>query len=130
LDKKTGENLSIRRSVRRTIGLSAEISVAPEHESTVRLSGSSDISATAVDMSEGGIGVLSGGYLPRRCLAQVRLISPLDPQKEIFSARVRIARAVMVDRRPAYHIGMVFDDQSPEFIDRLTAFLQVIDNAA
>jgi c-di-GMP-binding flagellar brake protein YcgR len=126
---ESDQNLTVRRSTRRMIGLAAEVEVAPEHEELVRLAGGA-ISATAVDMSEGGIGVLAAGYLPKRCLATVRVMSPINDEQVLFTAKTRVARAVMVDRRPGYQLGLLFEDETPDFQDRLATFLQQIDEAA
>jgi len=126
---ESDQNLTVRRSTRRMIGLAAEVEVAPEHEEYVRLAGGA-ISATAVDMSEGGIGVLAAGYLPKRCLATVRVMSPINDEHILFTAKTRVARAAMVDRRPGYQLGLLFEDDSPDFKDRLATFLQQIDEAA
>lgn len=126
---ESDQNLTVRRSTRRMIGLAAELEVAPEHEECVRLAGGA-FSATAVDMSEGGIGVLAEGFLPKRCLATVRVLSPINDEHVLFSAKTRVARAVMVDRRPGYQLGLVFEDDAPDFEKRLATFLQQIDEAA
>ncbi len=128
-------SLTVRQAKRREIALGAQVAVAPGHEQVVRLAAAAAsrtgwFVATAVDMSEGGLGFVTETFLPRGCAARVRLLDPRDNDTTVFEATVRVKRAQMVDRRPAYLVGAVFDESGAEFTERLTVFLRQIDGAA
>jgi c-di-GMP-binding flagellar brake protein YcgR len=126
------DQLTIRSSLRRVIGLEADFTLAPEHEEQVRLTGNVSrrngaITVTAVDISDGGVGVLITTFIPKRSLGQLAILNPQDSSKPLFTSRVRVARSQMVDRRPAYMLGLLFEDDANDFEQRLLEFLKMVD---
>jgi len=129
-----GTGLTTRRTRRRVIGASGDLTIAAEHQRLVALSDAvrlenGRIPCTAVDICEGGMGVLCACFLPRRCRCEVRLLDPANPSTPAFSARVRVARPQMVDQRPGYQLGMIFDEDGPVFAERLRNFMELFDAA-
>lgn len=126
-------SLSVRKSRRRVIGLDGTLELDESHRETVQLTGSAPAEEgkfpiTAVDVSDGGMAVLSTCFLPKRTSCRVRLRHPLEGHPPLLDAQVRVARPQMVDRRPGYQLGLIFDDQDGSFEDRLSAFLRAIDD--
>ncbi|MHC4975901.1 MAG: PilZ domain-containing protein [Planctomycetota bacterium] len=128
------DQLTIRSSLRRVIGLDADFALEDEHKELVRLTGkvvlrNGAIPSTAVDISDGGVGVLMTTFIPKRSLGTLRILNPQDDTSALFSARVRVARSQMVDRRPGYMLGLLFEDGSEDFERRLEEFLELVDEA-
>ncbi|MFG0258199.1 MAG: PilZ domain-containing protein [Phycisphaerales bacterium JB043] len=126
------DQLTIRSSLRRVIGLDADFTLDSEHMHIVRLTGNvtlrnGAIPATAVDISDGGVGVLTTTFVPKRSLGTLRILNPRDNTLSLFSSRVRVARSQMVDRRPGYMLGLLFEDDSEGFEERLMEFLAMVD---
>lgn len=122
--------LNIRKTQRRLIGLAGELVIREEHRGLVKLTSNAraddgTIEVTAVDISEGGIGILCECFLPRQCQCHIRFDRP-QGEGELFAADVRVGRPEMVDRRPGYQMGLIFDERSDEFKERLGLFLELI----
>lgn len=122
--------LNIRKTQRRLIGLAGELVIREEHRARVKLTPKAraddgKIEVTAVDISEGGIGILCECFLPLQCRCRIRFDSPRG-EGELFAADVRVARPKMVDRRPGYQMGLIFDERSDEFEKRLDSFLELV----
>jgi hypothetical protein len=105
--------VELRRDVRHQVALRAQVCVAPVHGQSVRLSagcGAKDgwVEADAVDFSLGGVGLITTVFFPRHTIVRVRLLSPGDEYKVLFEGDAIVRRAVMTDRRPAYHLGTSF----------------------
>lgn len=125
--------LIIRRSVRHEIVLPAKVRVAPDHADAVRFAkGVTDsdgwIAVDLVDFASGGAGFISGVYLPRGVVLELR-IPASDPAgaPPLVSTRTRVVRVQMTDRRPAYLIGVAYlnpDDASIEQINAMLARLE------
>lgn len=79
-----------------------------------------------VDLSHGGMGLISLVFLPRRTLLTVRVFSPQGDGAEILQCPVRIQRVCMTDRRPAYLLGTSFEQMSPERRSKLDELLESI----
>ena len=124
-------NLAIRRTKRRVIGVEGRLLIHPDHSETVKLTASAprtsdgSIPITAIDVSEGGIGVLTACFLPKRTLCELFLDNPRDATKPLFSARMRVAQPRMVDRRPGYQLGLIFEEDGAEFQRRLKDLIQL-----
>ena len=108
------------------------VAVAPEHEAIVRLTPGAAtrtgwFDATVVDASESGLGFVGELFVPRGCLVRIDIRNPLNTDESLLKTRLCIKRVQMIDRRPGYLVGGVFDDDSEEFTTRLTGFLATID---
>ena len=115
--------------------MSAHIAVSPKHAEIVRLAPGAAtrggwFDSTVVDASEGGLGFVSELYVPRGCLVDVDIRSPQNHDESIFIACMRIKRVLMIDRRPGYLVGGVFEDNPDEFAAKLHGFLAAIDGEA
>ncbi len=124
--------LTIRKTRRRVIGVNGDLALSDDHARLVKLSSAvrareGRLPCTAVDISEGGMGVLCECFLPRRCRCDIRLLNPANPDEPIFTARMRVARPQMVDRRPGYQLGLIFDEDGSVFAERLQRFMTLID---
>ena len=125
-------SLTVRQNRRREIAIAAHITVAKEHAQIVRLAPGSATRAgwfdgTIVDASEGGLGVVSELCVPRGCLVCVDIRNPIKTDDTLLTAVMRIKRVLMIDRRPGYLVGGVFDANTDDFNARLGAFLTSID---
>jgi len=126
--------LTVRRSQRRSIGLDADLAIDPGHAEQVRFAPvvslrDGALPVTAVDVSEGGAGVISETFLPSGCRCSLRLRDPRGGEAPLFAAEVAVTRVVMIDRRPGYQIGLAFTDADRAFQERLDAFLDLLDEA-
>jgi hypothetical protein len=126
--------LTVRRSQRRAIGLDADLAVDPGHAEQVRFAPivslrDGSLPVTAVDLSEGGAGVIATTFLPSGCRGTLRLRDPRGGDDPLFEAPVAVTRVAMIDRRPGYQIGLAFTDAGRVFQERLDAFLELLDEA-
>lgn len=126
--------LTVRRSQRRSIGFDADFTIDAGHAEEVRFAPvvslrNGALPMTAVDLSDGGVGVVSTTFLPVRLRGAIRLRSPLEGEDALFEAPVAVRRVAMIDRRPGYQIGLAFTDSSDAFSARLDAFLALVDEA-
>ena len=115
--------------------MTAQVAVSPRHAEIVRLAPGAAtrggwFDSTVVDASEGGLGFVTELYVPRGCLVQVDIRNPISTDESIFVASMRIKRVLMIDRRPGYLVGGLFEDNPEEFADKLQGFLATIDGAA
>lgn len=125
--------LVVRRFKRHDVALDAELFVAPEHADRVRFSASSGardggIEVVLVDASDGGLGLMSPVFIPKKTVVRVVARSPMDPEgPPILESFVQVRRVVMTDRRPAYFLGGAFanfnDDRRAQF-ERFMALLE------
>ena len=107
------QGLIVRRSARHDVAMHARVAIAQEHASIVRLSAASGardgwLDADVVDFSAGGVGFMTGVWLPRRCILRLQIIGPDDPKHVLLDTMTRVMRVTMTDRRPAYLIGTAF----------------------
>ncbi len=128
-------SLTVRQNRRREIAVSAHVAVSPKHAEIVRLAPGAAtrggwFDSTVVDASEGGLGFVSELYVPRGCLVDVDIRCPQNPEETIFVASMRIKRVLMIDRRPGYLVGGVFEGNPDEFEGKLQGFLAAIDGEA
>lgn len=116
--------------------MSARVAIAPEHAALVRFStgsGARDgwIEAGVVDVSNGGVGLMTTVFIPRRCRVILRLRADDAPDAPVLlEAGARVMRIVMTDRRPAYLVGTSFEGLSPETASALDALMSRMENGA
>ncbi len=114
------QDFAIRRSQRHDVAMAARFSIAPVHAPLVRLStgsGARDgwLDAGVVDISSGGVGLITPVFVPRRCLILVRLRADDSPEAPtLVEVGARVQRIVMTDRRPAYLLGTAFEGMNAE----------------
>ena len=133
-----GDGLTIRRHQRHDVALDAIVSLAAEHASAVRfkplagVSGAAEGSAPVVlvDIGEGGFGVVSEVFLPRRSHIRLIVADPREPTgAPLIDAEGLVQRITMTDRRPAYLIGASFFDESA-VRESLQAMLSILGGEA
>jgi len=125
----------IRRSVRHDVSMRATLRVASEHTGSVRFTsaaGAKDgwIECDMVDLSSGGLGVMSGFLVPRRCVVLVRVFGLEAGAGPILEVPCRVQRICMTDRRPAYLIGTSFEAMSATAAEGVNALLTLLSEAA
>lgn len=111
----TAKLAELRRDVRHPVAMRAQISIASAQATVVRLSAASGVKdgwleADAVDLSLGGVGIISLVFFPRQTLLRVRLLTTGEAAQLLFEGNALVRRVVMTDRRPAYQIGAAFQD--------------------
>lgn len=121
----------VRRAVRHDVALRAKMSVHPDHAQAVRLSQSSGVrdgwlDCDIVDVSGGGIGIMTHVFLPKRTKLNVRVFGLAAGGEPLMEIRVAIQRVVMTDRRPAYILGATFDHLTAEQGEKLKTVLEMI----
>lgn len=124
--------LIIRRSVRHEIVLPARVRVAPDHAESVRFAkGVTDadgwILVDLVDFASGGAGFISGVYLPRGVVLELRIPAPDADGPALISTRTRVVRVQMTDRRPAYLVGVAYLNPDEASIAQINAMLSRIE---
>jgi hypothetical protein len=127
--------LIIRRSVRHEIVLPARVRVAPEHAESVRFAkGVTDsdgwILIDLIDFASGGAGFISGIYLPRGVVLELRIPAPDANGQTLVSTRTRVVRVQMTDRRPAYLVGMSYLSPDEASIAQINAMLSRIEGSS
>lgn len=127
----------VRRHERHELVLPAILSVAPEHQAMVRFNPSicerdGWIRATLTDISPGGLGLITGVFIPRMSLMRVRIMRGQD-ERQVLDVKVRLQRICMTDRRPAYLLGTAFvelSDEQKSVIQSITAELDEVQESA
>lgn len=103
--------LIIRRHERHELGLAAEVTLegaSAEHVRFSSASGATDhVRAVVADLGEGGMGLRTTVFVPRRCLLRVRVRGEGAPGVAL-EATVRVQRVAMTDRAPTYLLGCSF----------------------
>jgi hypothetical protein len=122
--------LNLRRHQRHAIDLRAAAAVYADHAKLVRFaadSGAADgVEATLADLGEGGLGLLSREYLPKKCALRVMIdTSSLGPEHaELgFEVDVRVMRITMIGAEPEYLIGCAFLRPTDELRSSVKAVL-------
>jgi len=128
-------SLTVRQNRRREIAIAAHVSVAAKHAEIVRLSPGAAtragwFDATVVDASEGGLGFVGELFVPKGCLVSIDIRNPLNTEESLLNAQMRIKRLQMIDRRPGYLVGGIYEQNTDDFISRLAGFLGMIDGEA
>lgn len=78
------------------------------------------VPVTVTDVSEGGLGIRAGVYLPKRCRVSIRLEDAGDGG---VPARLVVRRAVMLDRGPTYYLGLAFGEDRGVAVQALVSAL-------
>lgn len=125
-------DLRFRSASRHDVALDATLTLrAPDNEqvrfsrSAVALDGSWH--ATVVDVSEGGLGAICELYVPTWARVHVHIPWPGQPERPLFDMDCMARRIQMIDRRPAYLIGLQFDDSSESAHQSLEEFMTLIE---
>ena len=123
--------LMVRRTERREISLPAQVCVAPQHATAVRLSRGSGhregwLDAGIVDLSSRGVGRVTEGFLPRgsRVRVRVREVATEGEPGVLAECVGRVARVSMTDRRPGYMLGLALTDVSPDQSAKLDELIE------
>lgn len=125
------EGLTVRRHKRHDVALDAWLSLAPEHIGAVRFKpppGAPENTApvSLVDLGEGGFGVVSTIFLPRRTRVRLRVPDPRSAAAPaLLDAEGVVQRVTMTDRRPAYLIGASFSNE-PAIREALQTLLNIL----
>lgn len=124
-------NVIVRNAVRHDLCLRGQVRILPEGEGGVRLASPAGaregyLDVDVVDIATGGLGFISLAFLPRKCLLEVRVYGPGDAAGIVLTARSRIQRVCMTDRRPAYLMGCSFDNLTPESKAQLESLLNAL----
>jgi hypothetical protein len=68
-----------------------------------------------MDLGAGGAGVISPMFMPRGARVVLRIWAVADRDGEpLIELPGKVVRTIMTDRRPAYMVGVGFDQFSPE----------------
>jgi hypothetical protein len=121
----------VRRSVRHDVVMRAAISIAPEHARHVKFGAAAGaregwVDGDVVDFSAGGLGFVSGLFVPRKARIGVRVFSPVNPEDVLLTCIVRVQRVTMTDRRPAYLLGTSFENPPPEVGVQINDLLAIL----
>ena len=128
------QDFAIRRTQRHDLALPARFCVAPEHAGVVKFSAASGardgwIDGGVVDVSSGGLGLVSPIFVPRRCLVTVRVrAEESDESPTILEVAARVQRIVMTDRRPAYLLGTAYEGMTADTTRALQAFMSRLEH--
>lgn len=116
--------LTVRQHERAGIQVPVEFVVCNEHGVQVRFSPQSNspdhhiISAVAIDISPGGLGMECRHFLPRMCEGVVRII---NGGEVVLEQRAKVRRVFLTGRDPKYMIGVAFiappDDIEQRILD-------------
>jgi len=120
--------LTFRRFERRRLELCARVTVDAASSAQVRLSAQTGLkeqglSAVVVDVSEGGLGVRTGLFLPRKAVLHVSIFDGPDGNV-IFEETVRVQRVSMLDRAASYLLGTAFVERGPDLLRRVNELLR------
>ncbi|MFO0972973.1 MAG: PilZ domain-containing protein [Phycisphaerae bacterium] len=108
-------NLQTRQFERRSAELPARIEILAEHADQIRLAFADALARiTVTDLSEGGIGLSSGLFLPKNARVLVRVRMGETPTDKELTVQAIVRRCIMMDVRPTYHIGLQFLELTPE----------------
>lgn len=105
------KNLQTRQFERHATRLWARIEIASEHVEQLRFS-FADVQdgITVIDISDGGIGLQTGVYLPKNARVVVRIReSEADAGTDVSVLGI-VRRCLMVDVKPTYQVGLQFLD--------------------
>jgi hypothetical protein len=120
------DHLAVRRNERHDVALRGRFRIAESHASVIRLAKASGvrdgaIEADVVDLSGGGLGLLTPVFLPKRVKIECAVLLPSSA--EVFACTGIVTRVVMTDRRPMYLIGLNFEEMSDKARGQLSELL-------
>ena len=89
------------------------------------------ITGLAVDISAGGMGLITDHYVPRMCEGIVRVLGPIsdvplqDPALRdiVFEHQVKVRRTSMASHKPAYSIGVSFLEPQADLAERIKSLM-------
>lgn len=82
------------------------------------------IEGDLIDISRGGIGIMTPHFLPKGCSAEVRICAlDADISRPLLVSKVRVQRVSMTDSRPAYLLGAAFIEADAVFEHDLQGLL-------
>lgn len=124
-------NVIVRNSVRHDLCLRGQVRVLGENEGGLRLAAAAGaregyLDVDIVDIATGGLGFIALVFLPRKALLEVRVYGPGEGAGIVLTARCRVQRVCMTDRRPAYLMGCSFDNLVPESRAQLDTLLAAL----
>lgn len=122
-----GDKLLVRQYERVMCRFDAEVEPAGATRSQVSLSrqvgdGKGRVRAQVTDCSGGGIGLRCPVFFPKHALVNVRVTD--GGKAVIFEGQLRVQRAVMVGREPAYDLGGAFTEASGTLGAKLGPLMQ------
>lgn len=126
----SGSGLTVRRFERHALSLPLKVTLDEATGGAVRLSrssgGADGFNATLVDLGQGGLGIESPRYLPRKTVIRVRLYADASRNLPEFQTTVRVMRTWMSSRDPSYAIGCSFVDPDPKLQQTVEDVLSAI----
>lgn len=121
------DQLVVRRSQRHDVALHGRFRIASDHESSIVLARASGvrngvIEADVVDLSGGGLGMLTPVFVPKQALLECQILLP-QSSAPALECQARVTRVIMTDRRPMYLIGLLFEAMSDQAAQALSKML-------
>lgn len=118
----------VRRNTRYDVSIRAAMSVSEQHAGSVRFgpsAGGKDgwVECDCVDLSMGGLGLLTTVFVPRPTVVRVRLFNSSEACALVLECECVVRRVLMTDRRPAYHLGCSFGTLSDEQLRQVEALI-------
>jgi len=132
----TERDLAVRRATRYDLALPLRFSVADPDGAQVSFGKGIPhrngwVSADLVDLSRGGLGILTPVFVPRKTALRVRLLQSAEPDAPVMlDCGVRVQGVVMTDRRPAYMLGTSFSPASDDDRAAIEAFVAQVEGFA
>lgn len=128
-------DLRFRSASRHDVALDAKLSLQPPDAERIRFSRSAvapdgSWHGTVVDVSDGGLGLICEVYVPVWSRVRVRIPWPNEPGRVLFEADGLTRRVQMIDRRPAYLLGLQYDELVGDQLACLQRFMDLIDEGA
>jgi hypothetical protein len=125
----------VRNSSRIDVSLRGLLQIAPESAAAVsfaRAAGLKDgrVEVDVVDLSRGGVGVVSLHFVPRRCRVLVSIFGAVHGAAPIATVPCNVQRVCMTDRRPAYLIGAAFEDLTPALQANVNELLSLFEGTS
>jgi len=128
-------DLRFRSASRHDVALDASLTLrAPDTErirySRTAISPDGSWPGTLVDVSGGGLGIICELYVPVWAHVHVHIGWPGRDEGTLFEADCLSRRVQMIDRRPAYLLGLQYDEMNEDQRDALERFMTLVDEAA
>jgi hypothetical protein len=119
----------IRQSTRHDVVLRALVAFSQSQDGKACFSsqaGARDgwTDADLLDISGGGLGLITRLFIPRRALIRVRLFESEEMVQPMIEVQARVQRVVMTDRRPAYLLGASIEGLTSQELEGLDRFLR------
>lgn len=125
----TNRGLIVRRTARHDLVLPVMLRIDADHAEIVRFgprAGDHDgwLDADLMDIGLAGAGIVLANFLPRNTLVRLRVMSlNPDDRKVLLECSARVMRVVMTDRRPAYMLGLAFENFDESETDTVREFI-------